>query len=232
LSGTLSVDNGGTGTNSLTGIIVGDGSNPLLAKKSEFNATSPPTVNDDSSNGYDIGSRWIDTVNNKEYVNVDSTNGAAVWVETTGSSQTNNFTIRNWVYIQSSGASSLQPMIFKPVKDVPSVIARFTKDDLVTITKLGIVLSTDKDCDFTILIFNCINDVFQNVYDSLTVNNIKNINAVEEDNNHTTIRACPHYVEFTFDPVPMADVNEICFRFNWTSGGKQITVKLHNIYIK
>lgn len=51
--------------------------------KSEFAKTGAPTVSDDSSAGYTVGSRWIDTTNDKEYVALDVSVGAAVWTETT-----------------------------------------------------------------------------------------------------------------------------------------------------
>lgn len=38
-----------------------------------------PTVNDDSTRGYVIGSRWVDTTNGQVYVCVSATAGAAVW---------------------------------------------------------------------------------------------------------------------------------------------------------
>jgi hypothetical protein len=46
-------------------------------------ATSSPTVNDDSGDGYSIGSRWINTSTDEEWVCTDATVGAAVWVSTT-----------------------------------------------------------------------------------------------------------------------------------------------------
>jgi len=46
-------------------------------------AITNPTVNDDVSVGYSVGSRWINQTADKEYVCVDSTDGAAVWKETT-----------------------------------------------------------------------------------------------------------------------------------------------------
>lgn len=55
---------------------------PLVALN-KWNATAAPAVTDDSGDGYAIGSRWIDTTNDKEYVCLDSTVGAAVWTETT-----------------------------------------------------------------------------------------------------------------------------------------------------
>lgn len=43
-----------------------------------------PGTGDDSGDGYAVGSRWIDTTNDKEYVCLDATLTAAVWTETTG----------------------------------------------------------------------------------------------------------------------------------------------------
>jgi len=47
--------------------------------------TTAPTVNDDSADGYLIGDHWIDETNDKEYVCLDNSVGAAVWTETTQS---------------------------------------------------------------------------------------------------------------------------------------------------
>lgn len=47
-------------------------------------ASAAPTANDDSGDGYVVGSRWIDTTNDKEYVCLDNTLTTAVWTETTG----------------------------------------------------------------------------------------------------------------------------------------------------
>lgn len=45
--------------------------------------TTAPTVNDDSGDGYAVGDKWLDETNDKEYVVLDVTVGAAVWKETT-----------------------------------------------------------------------------------------------------------------------------------------------------
>ncbi len=44
-------------------------------------ATRDPTIADD---GYDLGNRWINTSDGYEFVIVDNTSGAAVWMNTTG----------------------------------------------------------------------------------------------------------------------------------------------------
>jgi len=45
--------------------------------------TAAPTASDDSSAGYALDDRWLDETNDKEYVAVDVSVGAAVWKETT-----------------------------------------------------------------------------------------------------------------------------------------------------
>ena len=51
--------------------------------KQNLAAGAPPTAWDDSASGYIIGSRWIDTTNDEEYVCLDSGVGVAVWDKTT-----------------------------------------------------------------------------------------------------------------------------------------------------
>ena len=47
-------------------------------------ATTDPTTGDDSDDGYAIGSRWYNLTDDTEFVCLDASTGAAVWVETTG----------------------------------------------------------------------------------------------------------------------------------------------------
>ena len=47
----------------------------------KFNATTAPTANDDSGDGYSVGSAWADVTNDRWYVCVDATGSAAVWLE-------------------------------------------------------------------------------------------------------------------------------------------------------
>lgn len=51
--------------------------------KVNYSATSAPAVTDDSASGYAPGSRWVDLTNDKAYICLDATVGAAVWVEIT-----------------------------------------------------------------------------------------------------------------------------------------------------
>lgn len=48
-----------------------------------YAATVPPSVNDDSSQEYAVGSAWFDTVGKEGYRCVDASVGAAIWIEST-----------------------------------------------------------------------------------------------------------------------------------------------------
>lgn len=54
-----------------------ESSDPTL--KNNWSATSDPTVNDDSGDGYAAGSLWINTSGARVFVCVDATAGAADW---------------------------------------------------------------------------------------------------------------------------------------------------------
>lgn len=74
-------------------------------------AAVAPTVNEDSGDGYAIGSRWLDTTADKEYVCLDATAGAAVWAETTGGAGGAPSTAK---YIVSAAHGSLSAEIVIP----------------------------------------------------------------------------------------------------------------------
>jgi hypothetical protein len=48
------------------------------------NKTAPPAVTDDSGDGYSIGSLWFDTTNDRVYILIDASVGAAVWIVVNG----------------------------------------------------------------------------------------------------------------------------------------------------
>lgn len=64
-------------TSSVSGVLpVANGG---IAAIHKLNATTAPAVGDDSGDGYGVGSIWIDTTNDKFYICVDASLGAAVW---------------------------------------------------------------------------------------------------------------------------------------------------------
>lgn len=70
-------------------VMTWDGNNWVPGLKSNFSATTAPTVNDDNTQNYEIGSVWVNTLTDVYYVCVDATTGAAVWLDlTTGTGGT------------------------------------------------------------------------------------------------------------------------------------------------
>lgn len=53
--------------------------------KMNLNATNTPSTTNDQNEQYSIGSRWINVVQDREYVCVDNTLNNAIWIETTTS---------------------------------------------------------------------------------------------------------------------------------------------------
>lgn len=72
LTFSLSVTNAGTARTNL-------GIDEIATKKSNLSASAAPTVNDDSGDGYAVGSFWCDTTADNAYICLDATLGAAVW---------------------------------------------------------------------------------------------------------------------------------------------------------
>lgn len=70
------------------GFVRKTGAGAYEAVKSNLSASAAPTVNEDSGDGYAVGSIWIDTTADKAYVLLDATVGAAVWIEITQASGT------------------------------------------------------------------------------------------------------------------------------------------------
>jgi len=54
----------------------------LATPQSLFSATVDPTSGDDALDGYSVGSRWINISNDRSFVAVDVTAGAAIWKRT------------------------------------------------------------------------------------------------------------------------------------------------------
>lgn len=79
----LSVAQGGTAGTTAAAARSSLGIDDIATKKSNLSAGAAPTVNDDSSAGYAVGSFWIDVAADDGYWCMDSTVGAAVWKKIT-----------------------------------------------------------------------------------------------------------------------------------------------------
>lgn len=53
--------------------------NDTLMVKNKYDAILPPSLTDDTSSGFNVGSIWVDIVSNTFYVCVDPTLGSAQW---------------------------------------------------------------------------------------------------------------------------------------------------------
>ena len=58
------------------------GLNNVQNNQNNMNGTEEPTITDDTTEGYSVGSIWRDTSNNYVYVCVDNTENSAIWKKT------------------------------------------------------------------------------------------------------------------------------------------------------
>jgi len=54
-----------------------------MLPQNNFTATTAPTATDDDSEGYSVGSRWVDVTGDESYICVVATDSAAVWLNST-----------------------------------------------------------------------------------------------------------------------------------------------------
>lgn len=84
--------------------------------KNKYDATIAPTVNDDITLGYSIGSNWVDVTNDNVYVCVDITATAAVWIQTNASASlfttvTNTASDTAFIEFNTPGSGSYELII-------------------------------------------------------------------------------------------------------------------------
>lgn len=99
----------------------------------KLDGTTAPTTSDDDGSNYSVGSRWIDTTNDKEYVCLDAATGAAVWTETTGSGGGGGGSTDTFKTIAVSGQSD--------------VVADSSTDTLTLVAGSNVTLTTDDSAD-------------------------------------------------------------------------------------
>jgi len=80
-------------------------------QKNNFTATVAPTVNDDSSQGYMAGSRWINIALGNTYECVDASVGAAVW-NSTGGIGSGNATAIDSIPVDLTGITNGKTIVY------------------------------------------------------------------------------------------------------------------------
>tara|TARA_Y100000310_G_scaffold263591_3_gene273868 strand:+ start:563 stop:2824 length:2262 start_codon:yes stop_codon:yes gene_type:complete len=116
-SGTLQHERGGleADVSAYSGIVKIDGG-ATSDIKYNFSATTPPTSSDDDTAGYSVASVWVDLTADEAFICVDSSTGAAVWIELTdtasgvstwtGLSDTpSSFTADKFIKVNSGGTA-------------------------------------------------------------------------------------------------------------------------------
>ena len=81
-----------------------------LQPQSNRAATTDPGVGDDTVDGYEVGSYWVNTTTDKAFICVDNSSGAAVWLDLTSSSGETDVSDTQVLYSDSgtiAGSSSL-----------------------------------------------------------------------------------------------------------------------------
>ena len=79
----MAVAQGGTGASDAANARTNLGIDAIATKLSNLSAAVAPTVNEDSGDGYDVGSFWLDTTADDAYICLDASVGAAVWKKIT-----------------------------------------------------------------------------------------------------------------------------------------------------
>lgn len=87
-----------------------------------FSATTAPTVSNDSSQGYSIGSVWINTTTNLAYVCTNASVGAAIWVTSTGVTGASNVGSAGVGFFKQESGSTLQFKNLAPASNKISVV--------------------------------------------------------------------------------------------------------------
>ena len=131
--GTIAIESGGTGSNlSATGpgtVQQRTAGADLDIRIDNYTSSTNPTANDDTGDGYEIGSLWFNITNDRAYIAADVTSGAAVWIElgagVTSHNLLNDLTTGDdhTQYVFQSPASSARNVI-QPTDDYHAMVIK------------------------------------------------------------------------------------------------------------
>ena len=115
-------------------------SNGILNK---YDATVAPTVNEDSGDGYEVGSEWIDVTADKAYKCLDATVGAAVWTETTQSGGSGALEYQTEITVNTTldgtqkGLNKVYPVNSTTAKTITITTGDYVLNDVINIERRG-----------------------------------------------------------------------------------------------
>lgn len=95
---------------SFAGAMVRTGAAAYKVIKHKLDATAAPTVDNDTDEDYEVGSKWIDVTNDEVYECVDPTDGAAVWKQLSAAAGSSPNINRGLQFVwNSASAIQLEP---------------------------------------------------------------------------------------------------------------------------
>jgi len=168
-----------------------------IVKYSKFDATSAPTVNNDIDEGYKVGSIWVDVTNNKAYVCLDNTDGAAVWTETTQGGAGISGTPEQYDYARFIDATNIEGRNYTETKEDLDV------DDLENVTNAmdssgivtgGVVTEGTNAGTFKV---TAITEAYLRASASATAP-LTSVTLAEQDNQTITAADTTYFVIFTY----------------------------------
>ncbi len=92
--------------------------------KNNFVATADPVVGDDNVDGYVVGSRWINTTLNIEFVALDVSSGAAIWQKTSSIYLEKEIEIGDWNMDANATVSFAHGLTLANIRGVVSCLIR------------------------------------------------------------------------------------------------------------
>lgn len=163
------------------------------AAKNNLTATSAPTVNDDfSSDNYTVGSKWCDTTNDKIYIAIDVSTGAAIWLEVVTANTTQTITgVKTF-----SGITTISNTTTSTTKDTGALVVEGgvgIEENLnvggnVVVTGDLTVNGTNTILNTTTLEVEDANIIINNGGSKASADNIAGITVEMSDNTHGSIK--------------------------------------------
>lgn len=101
-------------------------------EQKNYEATTGPTINDDSSKGYEPGSKWLNKTTNDWFILSDSTKGAAIW-ERIDEGAANTSGIESDIDLLQSDVTQLKSDV-SDLQSAPAQLPSTLKRTVVTVT--------------------------------------------------------------------------------------------------